>query len=64
MGRNLSTDLSRPKLELIQPSKVSHLFEMMTAGLCFRKVSGSCGTVKNRLISYSRAVQMLLFLEH
>ena len=36
MGRNLSTDLSRPKLKLIRPSKVSPLLEMITAGLCFR----------------------------
>ena len=33
MGRNLSTDLSRP---FIQPSKVSPLLEMIKAGLCFR----------------------------
>ena len=42
MGRNLSTDLSRPKLDVIRPSKVSPL-EMMTAGLYFsefRRLSG------------------------
>ena len=44
-GRNLSTDLSRPKLELIPPSKVSPL-EMITACLCFRIQE----TVRNRLI--------------
>ena len=40
MGRNISTDLSRPKLEIIRTSEaweVSPLLpEMITAGLCFR----------------------------
>ena len=43
MGRNLSTDLSRPKLEVIRPSKLSPL-EMMTAVMAcvseFRRLSG------------------------
>ena len=51
MGRNLSTDLSRPKLEVIRPSEMSPI-EMITACLCFRIQE----TVRNRLISYSRAV--------
>ena len=59
MDRNLSTDLSRAKAELTQPSKVSPL-EMVTVGLCLRIQE----TVRNQLISYSRAVHMLSFLEH
>ena len=51
MGRNLSTDLSRPKLEVIRPSKVSPL-EMITAGLRFRIQE----TARNRLISYRGTV--------
>ena len=43
MGRNLSTDLSRPKLEVIRPSEMSPL-EMITACLCFRIQE----TVRNR----------------
>ena len=43
MGRNFSTDLSRPKLEVIRPSKLSPL-EMITAVMAcvseFRRLSG------------------------
>ena len=43
MGRNLSTDLSKPKLEVIRPSKLSPL-EMITAVMAcvseFRRLSG------------------------
>ena len=57
MGRNLTTDLSR--LEVIRPREMTPL-EMITACLCFRIQE----TVRNRLISYSRAVHTMSFLEH
>ena len=51
MGRNLSTNLSRPKLEVIRPSEMSPL-EMITACLCFRIQE----TVRNRLNTHCRSL--------
>ena len=53
MGRNLSTDLSRPKLEVIRPSEMSPL-EMITACLCFRIQE----TVRNRLNTHCRSLSI------
>ena len=48
------------KLELIRPSKVSPLLEMITAGLCFR-IQDFVETVRNRLISYRSLSIEILF---